>query len=125
MGNQNPVLTIFSWNQTSSWDFVRTEYRPGDALPDVVHNPTTNNSMLYSPLFFSGNTVLLGGDLCLNFIFRMALSALTSQKLMKNWGVQTSGPIPVIMIIPPAFVPRRLQPFLKHYVNPQLKYNSA
>ena len=96
---ENPALTIFSWNQTSSWDFIRAEYRPGDALPDVVHNPTTNNSMLYSPLFYSGSTVLLGGDLCLNFIFRIALSALTSQKLMKNWGVQTSGPIPVIMII--------------------------
>lgn len=97
---ENPALTIFSWNQNTSWDFIRSEYRPGDALPDVVHNPTTNNSMLYSPLFYSGSTVLLGGDLCLNFIFRMTLSALTSQKLMKNWGVQTSGSIPVIMIIP-------------------------
>ena len=97
---ENPALTIFSWNQNTSWDFIRSEYRPGDALPDVVHNPTTNNSMLYSPLFYPGSTVLLGGDLCLNFIFRMTLSALTSQKLMKNWGVQTSGSIPVIMIIP-------------------------
>ncbi len=101
MTNTPLPLTVCSWMQYSNWDLVRTQYRSGDIFFDSPISFPLESARIYSPLFFSRSTTLLyGEELCLNFLLRITASAMTACTLMKNWTVQTSSPIPVVIIVP-------------------------
>lgn len=107
MPNTPLPLTIFSWEQYSCWDLMRTEYRSGDILFGSSNSSPLDSAKIYSPLFFPRSTTLLYGDeMCLNFLLRITASAMTACTLMKNWTVQTSSPIPVVIIVPATDIPR-------------------